>query len=293
MTVLIHIPSLQAKRYVWESPPWRNLRSIEYLCDRRKAKVKVQCSHMQGPASLPKGCLVASQNACLTWTSSIVLVFASTSTDSVRMTIESSNNKAMMDSYSVSAGLVWATPVRPDQLGHHLEKYKKLLPVIQTLRLCHRFGKGPDVHITELPTEVEQKIEDTIFQYALKEPQVNQYYDEDSWYTDFEHFEGRCSPSDHLAFMFFDDRYLDVMDERVEVACETCAEELEHMFEFSSECTSGCTDKWERAAGDIMSEMSEHGCDWELDLCQSSSKAWQKRIDQKPGGAFTQYDEVG
>lgn len=43
---------------------------------------------------------------------------------------------------TLSAGLAWATPVRPDLLGKHLQAYHDILPNLEALRLCRRFGKG-------------------------------------------------------------------------------------------------------------------------------------------------------
>lgn len=97
-----------------------------------------------------------------------------------------------MDLTIVSPTVKWALPVRPDELGWHLEVYQKTLPALTTLRLCHRFGKGPDAHDTKLPFEILDAIE-TI----LCDPKHRAYQDYvrwDNWVESFEHFEGRCAP---------------------------------------------------------------------------------------------------
>lgn len=55
-----------------------------------------------------------------------------------------------------------AVPVRPDQLGGRLDAFQKILPALHALRMCHRFGRGPDVHVTKLPVEIEQIIEELV-----------------------------------------------------------------------------------------------------------------------------------
>ena len=68
-----------------------------------------------------------------------------------------------MDMNVLSAGIAWGVPVRPDLLGERLQAYRETLPMLTALRLCHRFGTGSNVYITKLPNEVEQAIENIIF----------------------------------------------------------------------------------------------------------------------------------
>jgi len=60
---------------------------------------------------------------------------------------------------NLTARVAWAVEVEPAHLGAHLETYTKLLPTIETLRLCHRFGKGPDAQVCRLPVELLSSIE--------------------------------------------------------------------------------------------------------------------------------------
>lgn len=59
--------------------------------------------------------------------------------------------------------------MRVEKLGAHLEAYVETLPTINTLRLCNRFGTGPDCHIIKLPIELVKSIEDLIIAPARKE----------------------------------------------------------------------------------------------------------------------------
>jgi hypothetical protein len=59
--------------------------------------------------------------------------------------------------------LSWAMPVSPDWLGHRLEAYSNSLAIMNTLRLCHRFGQGPSATITKIPVEILCMIEDMVY----------------------------------------------------------------------------------------------------------------------------------
>jgi hypothetical protein len=54
----------------------------------------------------------------------------------------------------------WAIPVDAAQLAAHVETYIRTLPVVNTVRACNRFGKGPQCHINKLPVELVQSILD-------------------------------------------------------------------------------------------------------------------------------------
>lgn len=84
-----------------------------------------------------------------------------------------------------------AAPVEVDLLGAHLETYVSLLPAVNTLRLCHRFGQGQHAAITRLPVELIVYIEELLTAnervYALQQ-----------WRTDFYCYKQLCEPEDHL-----------------------------------------------------------------------------------------------
>lgn len=85
-----------------------------------------------------------------------------------------------------------ATSVKPDILGSRLEAYINALDTVTTLRLCHRFGKGPQATISTLPVELVHLIEYQI----LREEQSATL---ESWQKDFKCFKQQCQPIDHFS----------------------------------------------------------------------------------------------
>lgn len=61
---------------------------------------------------------------------------------------------------SLDVTFAWAIPVYAAQLVAHVEAYIHTLPVVNTVRACNRFGKGPQCHIRRLPVELVQNILD-------------------------------------------------------------------------------------------------------------------------------------
>jgi hypothetical protein len=102
-------------------------------------------------------------------------------------------------------------PVRPDKLGANLKAFEDAVPALHSLRLCHRYGKGPDVLITKLPAELELLIEDFYLQ-SLKRNKKSVLREKD-WTLNFACFESRCTPESHSG----------CLDEYVEMDyCRTC-----------------------------------------------------------------------
>ena len=170
----------------------------------------------------------------------------------------------------ISAGLAWAVPVKPDQLGAALQAYKEILPSLMALRLCHRLGKGEAVHITKLPPEILHHIESMMFDRRDTGPRAES----------FEHYEGRCQPIDHL----YDDRYLDMRDEFLDQLCADCQE-------FGVEdCENDCYEKQTELANEYLVGDLDFPL-WRDGECYRST--WENLVDQKqPNGHFVQYDEV-
>lgn len=172
--------------------------------------------------------------------------------------------------------VAWAMPVKPDELVQQLQRYRHVAPAIRALQLCHRFGQGPDVHITKLPLEVEQLIEDLVFHNNCPN------YGEAPEF--FSHFENRCEPVDHL-----DDGYDDILDDAVdeldEPLCQAC--QSEEICFFSESCSKKCE---ERANEFINERLYAYG-EYEEE-CSHSSLAWLGMINQGPKGDFVKYDKV-
>lgn len=178
----------------------------------------------------------------------------------------------MMDLTIKSAGIAWAVPVKPDTLGLHLQAYQECLPKLTALRLCHRFGKGPDVHVTKIPPEILQIIEGFMFKPHF-------FIDWGEWSESFMHFESKCEPISHL----YDDRPLDLKDEFRELECEDCSEYNWNL------CKKGCDEKITELANQYLMS-SDH--DWRYNDCEGHRASWLARINQSPKGHFAQYDEV-
>lgn len=177
-----------------------------------------------------------------------------------------------------SMGLAWAMPVKPNELVAQLEKYEAALPIIHTLRLCHRFGKGDNVHVMKLPVEVEQLIEDLVLNSAV----IPDYaHGPDRMIV---HFENRCTPSTHANHTYAD-VFDAVIDDMADDLCDTCQASEESLF--SPNCIEGC----EKMVDDeINAELSEG--DEFFDICEQKRANWWQLINQKPGGGFVRFDKV-
>jgi hypothetical protein len=176
-----------------------------------------------------------------------------------------------MDLTVKSAGIAWAVPLKPDQLGRHLEVFKKCLPGLHALRLCHRFGKGPDVHVTKLPPELLLAVEQATF-----DPESLLF--SDNWKETFKHFESRCEPIDHV----YDDHYLELRDEFSYTWCAYCKEYDSHL------CKDGCEAKTTELANEVVDDDGE----WRYEDCEEYRSTWLSMISQKSDGRFVEYDEV-
>lgn len=91
---------------------------------------------------------------------------------------------------SLEATLTWATPVRVEVLGAHLEAYIDLLPTINTLKLCHRFG-NPSTTFAKLPKELVLEIERLMIVEARAKHLP-------AWEADFDCYQQLCEPIEHL-----------------------------------------------------------------------------------------------
>lgn len=92
---------------------------------------------------------------------------------------------------AVDATLAWAQPVKVEVLGAHLQAYIDLLPTINTLRLCNRFGQGPNAYISKLPLELVQKVEKYLVEGERQERLVE-------WNRVKKCFECTCDDTDHF-----------------------------------------------------------------------------------------------
>ncbi|KAK5719755.1 hypothetical protein LTR17_015206 [Elasticomyces elasticus] len=145
-------------------------------------------------------------------------------------------------SLQLRAGLAWATPVHPVTLLNHLDSYWQALPNLHSLRLCWKFGKGKDVHITTLPVEIEQAIEHLLIQAEHHTSDGRYIFDwvEREW--EFDCFESTCFPSSHTSDMT--PPLLNIVDAQAEY-CEVCKEQDRHgrcmAYANASKCLHRCS----------------------------------------------------
>ena len=82
--------------------------------------------------------------------------------------------------------------MRIDLLGAHLEAYVETLPTISALRLCNKFGSGPQCFINKLPVELIGMIEDFVVEPVRERARA-------SWAKEYKCFQGNCRMiDDHL-----------------------------------------------------------------------------------------------
>lgn len=84
--------------------------------------------------------------------------------------------------------------MRIDKLGAHLEAYIETFPTIIALRLCGRYGTGPQCHINKLPVELINAIETFVVDSARVEAL-------ETWSSEYKCFEVRCDlVDDHFTY---------------------------------------------------------------------------------------------
>lgn len=188
-------------------------------------------------------------------------------------------------------------PVRPDILGERLQAYFKVVPTLHTLRLCHRFGKGPHVHITKLPAEIELAIEKLIIVSSQRECYGG-------WKSAFLHYEGRCAPMDHL-----EDVYSPLSDQASDhaVLCASCLDQ-QHYYFCTEECETRCKPENINKCWTCSQTLDDSTCmrtceakihhdmntialeDWEVELNDDScNETWENKIGKE---GFDRYEKV-
>ena len=176
--------------------------------------------------------------------------------------------------FNIRASLAWAVPVKPDDLGAHLEAFKNSLSKLQALRLCHKYGIGEDVHITKLPAEILLALEGYVFQHAI-------YEVSGEWKWLFKHYESRCEPFiDHVDDPSIIAECKDAYDEEL---CDACQDGEE------DKCESGCDEKVTQM---VNKQSVENGSYWRYEDCEPLRDEWESKISQSPNGNFAKYDEV-
>lgn len=200
-----------------------------------------------------------------------------------------------------------AVPVRPDLLGEHLDAFISTLPQIHALRMCHLFGRGSDVHITKLPVEIEQAIEELIVE-SWDSFDCDNWMPLGTWKEQFECFESRCEPmyhvpdsqsplSDAVSYELTectncqDDPYNGKCEnrctDRTKDSCDECASRRSKATSFRIVCENSCEAR-KKVLMNHMAQDDESQDAYHDDACAM----WHKRINQAPGGGFVKYAEV-
>lgn len=159
---------------------------------------------------------------------------------------------------TVTNSLRWAIPVPVEVLGAHFNAYVELLPIITTLRLCHRYGPKANSGITRLSAELVAYIEAYLISDARSRHRA-------AWETDFNCFQMLCTPSEHV-----DDAELDPLyDQAIQRVYDDNSFVEEDEDEFDTEVWCRVEDM---LCDDVDMWMGEH---WKR------TRAWEDRVGPK------------
>jgi hypothetical protein len=155
------------------------------------------------------------------------------------------------------AMLTWAIPVDIELLGPHLEAYIEFKPVMHQLRLCHRFGKGPENHLNKLPQEIlEMVIEEAMKAHRATTAPYSK------WSSLFFCYEQRCQPLDH-----FDDVELNKIK----------------LYTVESLMNEGYFHITPNQLDDLVEERIHEEADF-YDICHDRKSRWPDLIEQRRPG---------
>ncbi|KAK5711266.1 hypothetical protein LTR15_012556 [Elasticomyces elasticus] len=215
-------------------------------------------------------------------------------------------------SLRLRAGLAWATPVHPVTLLNHLDSYWQALPNLHSLRLCWKFGKGKDVHITTLPVEIEQAIEHLLIKAEHHNPERNYLLGRVERMREFDCFESICLPSSHRDDMT--PPLLNWVEERAEY-CDVCGEKDSDGYLSSFSKADKCRERCSSETGlcsacqvpgceaadsertcfmqyeNFVDEVYEHQ-EGGYDTHWSRQKSWYQRIEQAQDTERTESDRA-
>ncbi|OCL12145.1 hypothetical protein AOQ84DRAFT_373363 [Glonium stellatum] len=194
-------------------------------------------------------------------------------------------------STTTTAGVAWGVPVSIMELGPHLEAYVETKPVVDMLRLCNRFGQGPDVHINKLPHELILMIEEEL----QKQPRRDAFWD---WDEGFACFEGRCEIADHFDREEIEDFEHEIMISMGNYAGHGCTIEdcdCADRFSDTDESLDDDNDVCASAIAEMMKDSENR-----FEVHWNRRRDWQLRVCQHPEstnpnpirGQFGKYDKV-
>jgi len=166
--------------------------------------------------------------------------------------------------------------VKPDELITRIDSYTRIEPKLQVLRLAHRFGRGPQAHITKLPLEIEQAIEDLIIkaEFSCYDQKYRKYHD---IRAEFACYESRCAPSHHCEDLA---KVEDAAHELVQL-CGTCADDEAGFW--GDMCNKRCNKDTPTPCNTCKIELGDEDCErscrglWQEiveDSCMRSDDRW-------------------
>jgi len=163
-----------------------------------------------------------------------------------------------------------AIPVDIPQLASHLEAYQKTKTTIETLRLCHRFGKGNKAKITDLPVELVTMIE----QEVLHEPRA---VAAERWGKMLACAENRCDPIEHVD----EDELVDFAGEILYDSTQSL-KDLGHLQRKLKEYLRGDFQCNCAAHSQFRAQLLDYAADW-MDSCEhdcAARDAWETEVYQ-------------
>lgn len=179
------------------------------------------------------------------------------------------------------------------------------LPSLHALRLCHRFGLGPDVHVNQLPEELLQHVEKSLIRSCRSSRHLPLHK---NWKELFKCFEQRCEPRFHCG-LDPNSPFEDLVDAEL---CASCLEDsvwdgnCENACSNSTgtdcrTCTTRTTDtKPERCEKSchfrLITSMNEAACDYDWGWREDHDEMldhWRQRIDVKETSGFKEHQTVG
>jgi hypothetical protein len=160
------------------------------------------------------------------------------------------------------------------------------LPIVTALRLCHRYGKGHNVSITKIPTELLSTIEDLVYE-AIRTSVTD-------WSETFRHFETRCKALDHT---HKGDELWRIAEKRVlnyDFSDRSCSDEPEEDDSEEDEPDDDESDEYdvERAVWREAKRMLTYGSEWRYERCIEERAKWEELIAMSTDGNFQQYNKA-
>lgn len=174
-------------------------------------------------------------------------------------------------------------PVKIIDLLFNLDAFVAAHQTISTLRLCNRLGKGDSVHVTKLPKELLELVENELMVYFRKEERHS--FDKwPRWNQKYCCFEGPCRPSYHL-------NESSGMQLREDAQHEICEENPQYHLDAMYEQGGPFPEEFENLVGQRADELC-----WDFEgfkeKIDRNKEHWSLLMTQGEKVRFMEYDEV-